>query len=238
MATCRECGKSLGLLTEDEEDICENCALVLEAETMFREIRALEDEGKTPEQIAAAIRLNCGAPGDAAVAQEPEPGDAEENVLWDDPAPAIPDAPEAVSGNDGPVDSILWPEEAECDPSRPADESDPVERVLLTTETGSDLPIAQRIEVVTGECAFGMNTFRDLFPDVRAVSGSGSEEFRQTMREIRRETLYALKREAHALGADAVVGVEIDYRELRTLGTMVFMVASGTAVRLAQRSAA
>ncbi|MGC9417622.1 MAG: hypothetical protein ACP5EN_01505 [Rhodovulum sp.] len=55
MATCRECGKVLGLFGSKTDALCENCALVLEAEQMFQEIKALEEQGKSREEIAATV---------------------------------------------------------------------------------------------------------------------------------------------------------------------------------------
>ena len=107
-----------------------------------------------------------------------------------------------------------------------------IEAVLLTTETAPNLPITERIEIVTAECAFGMNVFKDLFAGVRDVVGGRSEAVQNTMRDARRTALYELKKEAHAVGATAVVGVDLDYVELSAAGSMVMLVASGTAVRL------
>ncbi|TCO70371.1 hypothetical protein [Rhodovulum euryhalinum] len=55
MATCRECGKVLGLFGSNANALCENCALILEAEQMFHEIKALEDQGLSREEITAAV---------------------------------------------------------------------------------------------------------------------------------------------------------------------------------------
>lgn len=107
-----------------------------------------------------------------------------------------------------------------------------IEAVLLTTETAPNLPITERIEIVTAECAFGMNIFKDLFAGVRDVVGGRSEAVQNTMRDARRTALYELKKEAHAVGANAVVGVDLNYVELSAAGSMVMLVASGTAVRL------
>ena len=108
-----------------------------------------------------------------------------------------------------------------------------IERVVLTTETASNLAIVERIEIVTAECAFGMNIFKDLFADVRNIVGGRSEAVQKTMRDARRTALYELKREAYRVGANAVVGVDLDYVELSAHSTMIMLVASGTAVRLA-----
>ena len=105
-----------------------------------------------------------------------------------------------------------------------------IEAILLTTETAPNLNITKRIEIVTAECAFGMNIFKDLFAGVRDIVGGRSEAVQKTMRDARRTALYELKKEAHAVGANAVVAVDLDYVELSAAGSMVMLVASGTAV--------
>lgn len=107
-----------------------------------------------------------------------------------------------------------------------------IEAIMLTTEAyPQGLTITRRIEVVTAECAFGMNIFKDLFAGVRDIVGGRSEAVQKTLRDSRRTALYELKKEAHAVGANAVVGVDLDYVELNA-GVMVLLVASGTAVIL------
>ena len=106
-----------------------------------------------------------------------------------------------------------------------------VNAILLTTETAPNLNITKRIEIVTAECAFGMNIFKDLFAGVRNIVGGRSEAVQKTMRDSRRTALYELKKEAYEVGANAVVGVDLDYVELAGTGSsMVMLVASGTAV--------
>ena len=106
-----------------------------------------------------------------------------------------------------------------------------IEAVLLTTETSPDINIIQRIEIVTAECAFGMNIFKDLFIALTNVVGGRSETLQKVMKESRKTALYELKREAFLVGANAVVGVDLDYVELGAVGSnMVMLVASGTAV--------
>ena len=105
-----------------------------------------------------------------------------------------------------------------------------IEAILLTTETAPNLNITKRIEIVTAECAFGMNIFKDLFAGVRDIVGGRSEAVQKTMRDSRRTALYELKKEAYEVGANAVVGVDLDYVELSSSGSMVMLVASGTAV--------
>ena len=106
-----------------------------------------------------------------------------------------------------------------------------IDAIMLTTEAyPQGLTITRRIEVVTAECAFGMNMFKDLFAGVRDIVGGRSEAVQTTLRDSRRTALYELKKEAHAVGANAVVGVDLDYIELSSAGSMILLVASGTAV--------
>lgn len=111
-----------------------------------------------------------------------------------------------------------------------------VNNILLTTETAPNLNITRRIEIVTAECAFGMNMFKDLFAGVRNIVGGRSEAVQKTMRDSRRTVLYELKKEAHDVGANVVVGVDLDYFELSSNGSMVMLVASGTAVLIEENS--
>jgi uncharacterized protein YbjQ (UPF0145 family) len=110
-----------------------------------------------------------------------------------------------------------------------------IKAVILTTETyPQDIRILELVEIVTAECAFGMNIFKDLFAGVRDIVGGRSEAVQKTMRDARHTVLYELKKEAHEVGANAVVGVDLDYVELSAAGSMVMLVASGTAVKIEQ----
>jgi uncharacterized protein YbjQ (UPF0145 family) len=110
-----------------------------------------------------------------------------------------------------------------------------INAILLTTETAPNLNITKRIEIVTAECAFGMNIFKDLFAGVRDIVGGRSEAVQKTMRDSRKTALYELKLEADRVGANAVVGVDLDYVELSAAGSMVMLVASGTAVIIEEK---
>ncbi|MDF3420190.1 heavy metal-binding domain-containing protein [Sulfitobacter sp. KE29] len=107
-----------------------------------------------------------------------------------------------------------------------------IEAITVTTETYTDLVIETRLGIVTAECAYGMNAFKDLFASVRNIFGGRSEAVQSTMRDARETVLYELKQEAHRLGADAVVAVDLDYVQIGDGGwSMVMLVASGTAVK-------
>ena len=69
-----------------------------------------------------------------------------------------------------------------------AERASEIEAIVLTTETAPNLNITKRIEIVTAECAFGMNIFKDLFAGIRDIVGGRSEAVQKTMRDsVRRQ---------------------------------------------------
>ena len=113
------------------------------------------------------------------------------------------------------------------------------ERVMLTTEMSVNLPIETRLEIITAEAVFGMNIFRDFFASVTDIVGGRSSATQKVLRGARTTVLDQLKREAHEIGANAVIAVDLDYSEISGQGkAMLFVIASGTAVILAEDDAA
>ena len=89
------------------------------------------------------------------------------------------------------------------------------------------------IGVVTAECVFGMNVFRDLFAGLRDVVGGRSDASEKVLKDLKQTCLTELREEAYKVGADAVLGVDLDYSEFSGQGkSMLFLVASGTAVKI------
>lgn len=112
---------------------------------------------------------------------------------------------------------------------------DAAARVLLTTESAPNLDIAKRLDIVTAEVVIGMHLFKDIASAWRDTFGGRSKVMQEGLRDARKTALDELRREAHALGADAVVAVDLDYSEISGGGkSMLFLVASGTAVTLSQ----
>jgi uncharacterized protein YbjQ (UPF0145 family) len=104
--------------------------------------------------------------------------------------------------------------------------------IILTTEsTLPDYKILERREIITAECVFGMNLFRDFFAGIRDIFGGRSSASQKVLRDSRRVCLTELRREALIAGANAVIGVDLDYSEISGDDkSMLFLVASGTAV--------
>ncbi|MES2435098.1 MAG: YbjQ family protein [Pseudomonadota bacterium] len=111
--------------------------------------------------------------------------------------------------------------------------------IILTTESSPNLDISERLEIITAECVLGMNIFKDIGSSLRDLVGGRNEAYQKALKDARKAVLLDLKREAHAIGADAVVAVDLDYSEISGGGkSMLFLVASGTAVRIATKEAA
>ena len=104
--------------------------------------------------------------------------------------------------------------------------------IILTTETTMQgYQIVERLEIITAECVFGMNMFRDYFAGIRDIFGGRSKASQKVLRDSRKVCLTELRREALIAGANAVIGVDLDYNEISGDGkSMLFLVASGTAV--------
>jgi uncharacterized protein YbjQ (UPF0145 family) len=101
-----------------------------------------------------------------------------------------------------------------------------------TTTIIEGRPVREYLGVVTGEVIVGANIFKDLFAGIRDIVGGRSGSYESTLRDARQTALKELQEEARALGADAVIGVDLDYEVLGQGGSMLMVSASGTAVKL------
>jgi uncharacterized protein YbjQ (UPF0145 family) len=108
-----------------------------------------------------------------------------------------------------------------------------IEKIPLTTTLEfPEYEIQNTLEIITAECVFGMNIFRDMFAGIRDLVGGRSDATQKVLRDARKTCLYELKAEAYELGADGVIGIDLDYQEFSGQGKgMLFLVASGTAVK-------
>ncbi len=101
--------------------------------------------------------------------------------------------------------------------------------ILTTTPTIEGRPVRTYHGIVTGEAILGANIFRDLFASVRDVIGGRSAAYEQELGKARRTALKEMEQAAAELGANAVVGVDLDYE---VINNMLMVSASGTAVTI------
>ena len=102
--------------------------------------------------------------------------------------------------------------------------------VITTTPTIEGKRIREYRGIVTGEAIMGANIFRDLFAGVRDIVGGRSAAYEKELRSARELALSELAENAQQLGANAVVGVDLDYEVLGQNNGMLMVSASGTGV--------
>ena len=106
--------------------------------------------------------------------------------------------------------------------------------MILTTSPGVEgRTIAEYKGVVFGEVIAGVNFLRDLAASIRNFVGGRSGSYEEELIKARTQAMEEMSSRALSLGADAVVGIDIDYEVLGEGGGMLMVIASGTAVKLA-----
>jgi uncharacterized protein YbjQ (UPF0145 family) len=106
--------------------------------------------------------------------------------------------------------------------------------VISTTPTLQGYEISEYFGIVTGEAILGANIFKDLFAGIRDIVGGRSAAYEEELRKARQIALEEMVDEAKSLGADAIVGVDLDYETVGVGrgGNMLMVTASGTAVKV------
>ncbi len=105
-------------------------------------------------------------------------------------------------------------------------------RMILTTTNGiDDKPVKDYLGIVTGETIIGANIFKDFFAGIRDIVGGRSGSYEKVLREAKDTALKEMQDQAMRLGADAVIGIDLDYETVGAHGGMLMVTASGTAVR-------
>jgi uncharacterized protein YbjQ (UPF0145 family) len=104
--------------------------------------------------------------------------------------------------------------------------------ITTTTPTIEGQRITQYFGIVTGETIIGANVFRDFFAGIRDIVGGRAGSYEKVLSEARETAVREMQERAAALGANAVVGVDLDYEVLGAQNGMLMVSASGTAVRL------
>lgn len=102
--------------------------------------------------------------------------------------------------------------------------------LVTTTSTLQDRKIADYLGLVTGESILGANIFRDMFAGIRDIVGGRSGAYEKVLRDAREMAVEEMTERARKLGANGVIGVDVDYETVG--GTMLMVSVSGTAVRV------
>ena len=104
--------------------------------------------------------------------------------------------------------------------------------ILTTTPSVQGRTITEYKGVVFGEVISGVNFIRDIAASIRNIVGGRSGSYEDELIRARTQAMNEMSERASQLGADAVVGIDIDYEVLGEGGGMLMVTASGTAVKL------
>lgn len=104
--------------------------------------------------------------------------------------------------------------------------------IVSTTPTLEGKKMVEYLGLVSGEAILGANIFKDIFAGIRDIVGGRSGAYEQELRSAKQIALDEMVEQAQALGANAVVGVDLDYETIGvgSAGNMLMVSASGTAV--------
>ena len=102
--------------------------------------------------------------------------------------------------------------------------------IITTTPTIEGRPIKEYKGIVTGETIIGANFLKDFLAGIRDFIGGRSGAYEKVLREGKETSIQEMKQHAEALGANAIVGIDLDYETVGQGGSMLMVTCSGTAV--------
>ncbi|CAL2074772.1 heavy metal-binding domain-containing protein [Tenacibaculum dicentrarchi] len=103
--------------------------------------------------------------------------------------------------------------------------------IITTTPNIENKPAKEYLGIVTGETIIGANFIKDFFAGIRDIVGGRSSSYEKVLREAKDTSLQEMQERAKSLGADAIVGVDLDYETVGPNGGMLMVTASGTAIK-------
>ena len=104
--------------------------------------------------------------------------------------------------------------------------------ITTTTPDIQGRTIQQYLGVVSAEVIIGANVFKDIFAGLRDIFGGRSGTYERVLEEARNNALAELVTKAERMGGNALVGIDLDFETIGSGGSMLMVVASGTAVRI------
>jgi uncharacterized protein YbjQ (UPF0145 family) len=103
--------------------------------------------------------------------------------------------------------------------------------ILTTTNTLDGKKITQYLGIVSGESIIGANIFKDFMASITDIVGGRASSYERVLKEAKDNAMAEIEENARLLGANAVIGIDLDYESLGSNGSMLMVSASGTAVK-------
>jgi len=104
--------------------------------------------------------------------------------------------------------------------------------IITTTNNLEGYQIDQYLGIVSGETIIGANVFKDFFASITDIVGGRSSAYEQVLREAKATAMSEMEMQARAFGANAVIGIDLDYETIRD--GMLMVTTSGTAVKVSK----
>ncbi|SEC42687.1 Uncharacterized conserved protein YbjQ, UPF0145 family [Tenacibaculum sp. MAR_2009_124] len=104
--------------------------------------------------------------------------------------------------------------------------------LITTTNTIEGKPVQEYLGIVTGETIIGANFIKDFFAGIRDIVGGRSGSYEKVLREAKDIAMSEMQQRAEHTGANAIIGIDLDYETVGPNGGMLMVTASGTAVRI------
>jgi uncharacterized protein YbjQ (UPF0145 family) len=104
--------------------------------------------------------------------------------------------------------------------------------IITTTSAIEGKPVQQYLGVINAQSIIGANFFKDIFAGLRDVFGGRSKTYEKVLEQAKEDALRELTQKAQALGANAIVGVDLDFETVGSQGSMLMVIATGTAARI------
>ncbi|MEY3324825.1 MAG: hypothetical protein RLZ05_732 [Bacteroidota bacterium] len=104
--------------------------------------------------------------------------------------------------------------------------------ILTTTASIEGRPVQDYLGVINAQSIIGANMFKDIFAGLRDLIGGRSKTYERVIEEAKEDAMRELTQKAQAMGANAVVGIDLDFETVGASGSMLMVIATGTAVRI------
>ena len=104
--------------------------------------------------------------------------------------------------------------------------------IVTTTDGVEGRTIERYLGIVSSESIMGANIIKDMFASIRDVVGGRAKAYEETLQDAKNAAMEDLNARAVELGADAVVGIDLDYEAIGQRGSMLMVSVNGTAVKL------